>query len=137
MLGSAIAQFFQSKQLLPTDKDSRGLRTILKQASDGEPADQSEVNAAVGRTTMYFLPVMIFLFTVSLASALSLYWLVSGLVAFIQQSIVLRRDEEEMETGKPAGRDVSAIPEAEVIATSPTKTAAKAKKSKKVKRRKK
>jgi YidC/Oxa1 family membrane protein insertase len=135
VLASAVAQFFQSKQLLPQDKDQRKLRDILKQANGGEAADQSEINAAVGRSTMYFLPVMIFFFTVSLASALSLYWLTSGVVAFIQQSIVLRRDEEEMESGKPGGRDVAAIPEAEVITTSPTRTAA-AKKAKKPKRKK-
>ncbi|HYH36296.1 MAG TPA: YidC/Oxa1 family membrane protein insertase, partial [Candidatus Saccharimonadales bacterium] len=134
---SAVAQFFQSKQLLPTDKDQRSLRAILKQASGGQQADQSEINAAVGRSTLYLLPVMIFVFTVSLASALSLYWLVSGVVAFIQQSIVLRRDEEEMEGAgdKASGKDVSAIPEAEVIET-PAKKAKKPNKSKKKKRKK-
>ncbi len=128
VISSAIAQFFQSKQLLPTDKDQRSLRTILKQASGGEPADQSEVNAAVGRSTMYFLPFMIFIFTVTLPSALSLYWLTSGIVAFIQQSIVLNRDEEEMEAiaDKPS-KDLSAIPEAEVVQPAPA--ARKAKKS--------
>lgn len=116
VVGSAVAQFFQSKQLLPTNKDARGLRTILKDAGSGKQADQSEVNAAVGRSTMYLLPAMIFLFTVNLASALSLYWLVGGIVAYIQQSIVLGKDETEMESiaDKP-GKDVAAIPEAEII----------------------
>jgi YidC/Oxa1 family membrane protein insertase len=95
--GSAIVQYFQSKQLLPQDKDSRSLRKILKDAGDGKQADQSEVNAAVSRNTLFLFPAMIFLFTVNLASALSLYWLVSGLVAFVQQSIALRDDVEEME----------------------------------------
>jgi YidC/Oxa1 family membrane protein insertase len=137
VVGSAVAQFFQSKQLLPTDKNQRGLRTILKQANNGEPADQSEINAAVGRSTMYFLPLMIFVFTVGIASALSLYWLVSGVVAFIQQSIVLNKDEEEMEgiADKP-GKDLSAIPEAEVVKTTPVKKAKKSGKSKKKRRKK-
>lgn len=129
--GSAVAQFFQSKQLLPTDKNQRGLRSILKQASSGEPADQSEVNAAVGRSTLYFLPIMIFIFTVSIASALSLYWLVSGLVAYIQQAIVLRRDEEEMEaTPSSSSRDVASIPEAEVVEPAPSKASAASKSAK-------
>ncbi|MGH7194244.1 MAG: YidC/Oxa1 family membrane protein insertase [Candidatus Saccharimonadales bacterium] len=136
VLGSAIAQFFQGRQLLPADKEQKGLRDILKQAGKGGPADQSEVNAAVSRSTMYFLPVMIFFFTISLASALSLYWLASGLVAYIQQSIILNRDEEEMEdiADKPAKRDLSEIPEAEIV-----EAAAEAKKtgkSKKAARRK-
>ncbi|HXE10406.1 MAG TPA: YidC/Oxa1 family membrane protein insertase [Verrucomicrobiae bacterium] len=141
VIGSAVAQFFQSKQLLPTDENQRSLRTILKQAGSGNQADQSEVNAAVGRSTMYFLPVMIFLFTVSIASALSLYWLVSGLVAYIQQSIILNQDEEEMEdmADKPGKRDVSKIPEAEVVASDPATSTIKTKKtaSRKKKRRKK
>jgi membrane protein insertase Oxa1/YidC/SpoIIIJ len=78
VLGSAVAQYFQSKQLLPDTKDKRSLRTILKEAGSGKQADQSEVNAAVGRSTRYLLPVMIFLFTVNIASALSLYWLVGN-----------------------------------------------------------
>jgi YidC/Oxa1 family membrane protein insertase len=132
VLGSAVAQFYQSKQLLPDTKDQRGLRDILKSASDGKQADQSEVNAAVGRSTRYLLPVMIFLFTVNIASALSLYWLVGGVVAFIQQAVVLNKDETEMEdiADKP-GKDLSSIPEAEIVATPSPKTASKAKKAKK------
>jgi YidC/Oxa1 family membrane protein insertase len=95
--GSAITQYFQSVQLMPKEKDARSLRQILRDAGSGEKADQSEVNAAVGRSTRYFIPVLIFFFTVGLPSALGLYWFVSGLVAYIQQSIILRQDEEELE----------------------------------------
>ncbi len=97
VLGSAISQYFQSKQLMPNDKDARKLRDILKGAGGGEKADQSEVNAAVGRSTRFFIPVMIFFLTVNIASALSLYWLVSGVVAIIQQNKVLGQDEDELE----------------------------------------
>ncbi|MGZ6004852.1 MAG: YidC/Oxa1 family membrane protein insertase [Candidatus Saccharimonadales bacterium] len=97
VLASAITQYYQSKQLLPDSKDSRSLRKILKDAGGGRQADQGEVNAAVGRSTRYFLPVMIFIITVNIASALSLYWLTSGLVAYIQQSKILGQDETEME----------------------------------------
>ena len=128
VIGSAVAQFYQSKQLMPTTADQRSLRDILKQAGDGKQADQSEVNAAVGRSTRYLLPVFIFLFTVKLASALSLYWLVGGVVAFIQQSIVLKRDETEMESiaDAPTKKDLNAIPEAEIVETA---TATEPKKS--------
>jgi YidC/Oxa1 family membrane protein insertase len=121
--GSAITQYFQGKQLMPTNKDSRKLRDILKDAGTGQKADQSEVSAAVGRSTRYFLPVMVFLFTVSYPSALSLYWLVGGLVAFIQQSIVLREDVTEIETASDAkpSKDVNQIVEGEVIEQSSNK----------------
>lgn len=96
--GSAAAQYFQSKQLSPSGKDARGLRTILREAKQGKQADQAEVNAAMSRNMLFILPALVFLFTVQLASALSLYWLISGITAYIQQGIILREDTEEMET---------------------------------------
>jgi membrane protein insertase Oxa1/YidC/SpoIIIJ len=139
VLGSAVTQYFQSVQLLPQNKDGRKLRDILRDAGEGKQADQTEVNAAISSSTKYLLPVMIFLFTVNLASALSLYWLVGGLVAFIQQSIVLRDDETELEAiADEPSKDVSKIPEAEVVTTQAAKTKKPAKKpSKKGKRRRK
>ena len=101
---------------MPKEENQRSLRDILKGAGSGQSADQSEVNAAVGRSTRFLLPIMIFVFTISIASALSLYWLVGGIVAYIQQSIVLNKDEEEMEeiADKPS-KNVKKIPEAEVV----------------------
>jgi len=131
VIGSALAQYFQSKQLLPTPKDSRGLRKILKDASSGRQADQGEVNAAVGRSTRYFLPFMIFLITVRIAAALSLYWLVSGAVAYIQQAKVLGKDETEMEA--VADKPGKKVIEGEVIPPKPSK--AKKSSAKKKKRR--
>jgi YidC/Oxa1 family membrane protein insertase len=124
VLASAVVQYFQSKQLLVTDKNARGLRAILRDAGSGKQADQGEVTAAVGSTTRYFIPVMVLLFTIRLASALSLYWFVGGLIAYIQQSIVLREDKTELEAladGKPV-KDVSTIPEAEVVNLEPAAT---------------
>ncbi len=139
VVGSAVAQYYQSKQLIPQEKDQRSLREILKSAGSGQQADQSEVNAAVGRSTKFFIPVMIFLFTVNIASALSLYWLVGGLVAFIQQSIVLKEDESEMEelADQPSKKDVSKIPEAEIVSEPKSKAKKSSKKNKKSKKRRK
>lgn len=137
--GSALAQFYQAKQLMPASKDQRGLRAILKDAGQGKQADQGEINAAVGSSTKYMIPMMVFLFTISLPAALSLYWLTGGIVAIIQQGIVLGKDETEMEAiaDKP-GRDLKSIPEAEVVTVpskqSPKTSSHKNKKNKKRKR---
>ncbi len=138
VVGSALAQFFQAKQIMPTSKDQRGLRAILKEAGQGKQADQSDITAAVGNTTKYLIPFMVFVFTVGLPAALSLYWLTGAIVAIIQQAIILGRDETEMEAiaDKPS-RDLKSIPEAEVVTTpkqQSTKTSSK--KSKKNKKRK-
>lgn len=115
--GSAAIQYYQSSQLMPQQKDARKLREILKDAGEGKEADQSEVNAAVGRSTRYFIPVMIFVFTIGLPAALSLYWLVGGMIAYLQQSKVLKQDEEELEAIADATVDGKAT-KAEVINTS-------------------
>lgn len=127
VVGSAVVQFLTSRQLMPTDKDSRKLRDILKSASDGTKTDQSEVNAAVGRSTQYLIPFMVFIFTVNLPAALSLYWFTGGIAAYIQQAIALREDEGDMEKladSKPR-KDVSKIAEAEVVSEPDTQSKSK------------
>lgn len=137
VIGSAVTQYYQSKQLMPNDKDARKLRDILKNAGQGEKADQSEVNAAVGRSTRYFIPAMIFFLTVNIASALSLYWLTSGIVAIIQQDRVLKSDEVELEASVPADVSPKKVIEGEVITKKPKTTPKKSssKKGKKNRRR--
>jgi YidC/Oxa1 family membrane protein insertase len=92
---SAAMQFYQSRQLMPVSKDSRSLRKILSEAGKGVQSDQSEVNAAVGRSTMFLIPFFVFLVGLHLAAALPLYWLVSSAVALAQQSRVLKEDVVE------------------------------------------
>lgn len=136
VIGSAVTQYYQSKQLMPTDKNARKLRDILKDAGQGEKADQSEVNAAVGRSTRIFIPAIIFLITVNIASALSLYWFVSGIVAMIQQSRILREDEIDLE--KQADKKspgTKTVIEGEVITRPKTTSSKSSKKGKRRKRR--
>jgi YidC/Oxa1 family membrane protein insertase len=141
VVASAVVQYLQSKQLLVTNKNARSLRTILREASSGKEADQSELSAAVNGSTRYLIPIMVLAVTIRLASALGLYWLVGGLVAYIQQSIVLREDETELErlADHPIAKDITAIPEAEVLVEAPPspKTPSKTKTAQRRKRRKK
>jgi YidC/Oxa1 family membrane protein insertase len=140
VLGSVVVQYFQGKQLLVTDKNARSVRQILRAAANGEEADQAEISAAMTGLTRYFIPAMVLAITIHLPSALGLYWLVGGLIAFAQQSHILREDETELEAladkHKPASRDLSAIPEAEVLPSKAPKSAT-SNTSKKRKRRRK
>jgi YidC/Oxa1 family membrane protein insertase len=92
---AAMAQYFQSKQLMPKTEDSRGLRQILSEAGTGKSADQQEVSAAVGRGMIFLIPGSVFLFGLGFPSALPLYWLVSSLAAFVQQAKILKDDAQE------------------------------------------
>ncbi len=97
VLGSAIVQFLQIKQTLPSSKDGRKLRDILKDAGNGNQADTSEINAAMGRNFAYFMPFLIFILTIGFPAALALYWFIGGLIAYAQQSYLLQQDEYMME----------------------------------------
>lgn len=94
---SAFIQWLQIRQTMPHDPEARSLRKILSDAKTGGQPDTSEVNAAVGRNMSFFMPIFIFLITVGIAAAMSLYWLVSGLVAYIQQAYLLKQDEYQLE----------------------------------------
>lgn len=100
---SAIVQFFQTKQLMPKDENARSLKSILKEAGQGKTAEQQEVNAAVGRFTLYIIPFFVLIFGLNFPAALPLYWFVSSGVAFMQQSRILKKDEEEMESKATEG----------------------------------
>jgi YidC/Oxa1 family membrane protein insertase len=93
---AAVGQYIQSKQTLP-DTGNKKLRDILKEAGDGKEADQSEINNAVMGKMIYVLPVFMLFIMLSLPGAIALYYATSTIVAVIQQSIILREDEEEME----------------------------------------
>ena len=133
VIGSAAIQYFQSSQLMPQQKDGRKLRQILKEAGAGKQADQAEVNAAIARSTRYFIPGMIFVFTVGIPAALSLYWLVSGVVAYLQQSKVLKQDVDELEAIADASVKKDVI-EGEVIQKPKPKKKASAKSAKRRKK---
>ncbi len=107
VVASAAAQFFQSKQLMPKSEDSRSLKRILKEAGKGKTADQGEVNAAVGRSTLYIIPLFVLLISLHLPVALPLYWLTSSATAYLQQAKILASDVEEAEAvaSEPAKKD--------------------------------
>ena len=121
VLGSAIAQYYQSKQLLPEQKSSKSLRQILKEAQDGKQADQSEMSAATSRFTIYLIPGMILFFTIRLAAALPLYWLATSVIAILQQKKVLDQDETELEAIADKPYKGVKIIEGEVIPPKKTK----------------
>lgn len=128
VLLSVVAQYYQSRQLLPKQTEKKSLRKILKDASEGKQADAEDMQAAVSSKTMALIPLLIFFVTVNIASALSLYFLVGSLVAIIQQSLVLRQDTEEL-TALADEKSNGNVIEGEVISNTPKKTKSKAKKT--------
>ncbi len=108
-IASAAVQYFQSKQLTPNQGESRNIRQILRESTQGKQADQAEMNAAVSRLTLLMIPAMILFISLSLPSALPLYWLTSGVVAYIQQSRILGKDAQEMAVIADTPKDIKKV----------------------------
>lgn len=94
---AAYLQYLTSKQLSPQSDNTRKLRDVLAEASDGKEADQSEVNAIMTRKMMKFMPVMMFFVIVYLPAALALYLATASAVGYLQNFIILRQDSLEMQ----------------------------------------
>ena len=97
VIASVVVQFYQSKQLMMQDKNARSLRQIFKDTAAGKEVDQSEVQAATSKFTLYIIPFFLFIVAINLPAALSLYWFVGALVAIVQQRHILNQDVAEME----------------------------------------
>jgi membrane protein insertase Oxa1/YidC/SpoIIIJ len=116
---AGLAQFYQSRQLMPKSQDSRSLRQILREAGQGKQADQTEVSAAVGRGTLFLIPGMVFIFGLNFASALPLYWLTTSVVAYIQQARILKEDAAEADAAvtSPAAANTKMVGSLKVTRT--------------------
>lgn len=75
---AGILQFFQTKMLMPT--------------SPGKEKDKG-MSSMMQKQMIYFFPVFTVIILYSLPSALSLYWVVSGLFSIIQQYFILKKHE--------------------------------------------
>lgn len=95
-LAAAALQYFLSKQMSPNEDSDRRLRDVLAEAGQGKEADQTEVNAIMMRKMMKFMPVMLFIIMISLPGALALYLATSNAVAYIQNSVILGKDKDEV-----------------------------------------
>ncbi len=96
-LVAAFLQYLTSKQLSPSSTDSKKrLRDILAAAGEGKEADQSEINAVVNRKMLKFMPIITFMIIIYLPGALAMYMAVGSAVGYIQNTIILNKDSEEM-----------------------------------------
>lgn len=124
---AAALQFIQSKQLLPQSKEKKRLRDLLRDQAAGKEVDQSEISGLVTGKMVWLFPVLTFAVSIYLAGALVLYLLTQSAVAVVQQWIVLRKDETELEKVSDQTKNRAEMAqEAEVVS----------KRSKKKKRRK-
>lgn len=134
---AGIFQYYQSKAMMPDTQDARSLREILRSEADGKKADQSEINAAMGKNLRYIFPFVTFFIATRFPGALALYWATGSFVGIVQQRSVLNKDVEEMESvgEKPKSSSlkttVKTVDDEDTKPNKAKKSSAKKKKSKK------
>lgn len=94
---TAALQYFQIKQTMPSNKDSKKLKDILK--SNKQPGSE-DISAAMNKNMAIMMPALIGWICLISQGASSLYFFTSALIAILQQKFLLNKDVEEMETMK-------------------------------------
>lgn len=96
-VAAAYTQYVMGKQTMPHNETKKGFRQIMAEAAEGKQADQAEMNAVVMTKMMKIMPFVMFFIMIGLPGALALYYATSNIVGAIQQAILLKKDEEELE----------------------------------------
>lgn len=122
-LASALTQYIMAKQQNPSSKATkRSFKDIMKDASSGKEADQTELNAVVSGQMTKVMPLMMLLIMINLPGALVFYYLLTNLITVIQQKIILSRDYTEMEAAadKKILKELREAQEAEIVSDNTT-----------------
>lgn len=97
-IAATVFQFIQSKQLIPQPKEKKKLRDILKaSAATGKQPAQEDMSAAMGSSMLYLMPILTMLFAVAAQGAMVMYLLASSIIGIFQQSLIFKKDTDEME----------------------------------------
>ncbi len=123
-LVASFTQYTVSKQTMPTTGSNKRIRDILTEAGEGKQPDQSEMNAAMMRKMVKFMPIMMFFIMINLPGALALYFTISNLVAAAQQHYILKKDEHELEeiASQPVKQRKSTPKKATIVRNTPSKS---------------
>ncbi len=129
-IAATVFQYIQSKQLIPQPKEKKKLRDILRSsATTGKQPAQEDMSAAMGSSMLFLMPILTMLFAVAAQGAMVVYLLASSLIGIFQQSLIFKKDTEEMEdvaevvsVKKTSTSRASEAKEAEVVEAPTVKT---------------
>ncbi len=123
---AAIAQYFATKQQMPSGKSekSKRFRDLIKDAKAGKELDDSEINGITSNQMTKMMPIMMFLIMINLHGALAFYYFLSNILTIVQKKIIfsMARDEMDNATDKAMTKELKNIQEAEIIENKKTGT---------------
>lgn len=123
---ASVLQYYATKQQMPSGKSekTKKFRDLVKEAKEGKDLNESDVsNMATGQMSM-MMPIMMFVIMFNLNGALAFYYFLNNIISIMQQRVVFRKVEDEIDTmtDKAVLRELRNIKEAEVIENKKTGT---------------
>ena len=123
---ASVVQYWATKQQMPSGKSEKKkkFRDILKEAKDGKEIDNSDISAMTTGQMSMMMPIMMFIIMFNLNGALAFYYFLSNIITVIQQRIVLKKVDAEIDatTDKAVLKELRNIKEAEVVKNKKTGT---------------
>jgi len=125
-VAAAVAQYFATKQQMPSDKTrkSKKFRDLLREAKDGKEIDDSDINNLTTGQMSKMMPIMMFIIMINLHGALAFYYFLSNIFTILQQKLIYARARDDMDdaTDKAMTRELKKIKEAEIVENKKTGT---------------
>jgi len=123
---ASVVQYLATKQQMPSGKSEKKkkFRDLIQEAKDGKELDQSDISSiSTGQMSM-MMPMMMFIIMFNLNGALSFYYFLSNIITIIQQKLVFKKVDTEIDavTDKAVLKELRNIKEAEVVENKKTGT---------------
>ena len=123
---ASVVQYWATKQQMPSGKSEKKkkFRDILKDAKNGKEIDDSDISAMTTGQMSMMMPIMMFIIMFNLNGALAFYYFLSNIITVMQQRIVLKKVDAEIDatTDKAVLKELRNIKEAEVVKNKKTGT---------------
>ena len=123
---ASVVQYYATKQQMPSGKSEKKkkFRDLIKDAKDGKELDESDISNMTTGQMSIMMPVMMFFIMFNLNGALAFYYFLSNILTVIQQRLVLKKVDAEIDatTDKAVLKELSKIKEAEVVENKKTGT---------------
>ena len=123
---ASVIQYWATKQQMPSGKSEKKkkFREILREAKEGKEIDESEISSITTGQMSMMMPIMMFVIMFNLNGALALYYFLSNIITVIQQRVILKKVDDEIDavTDKAVLKELRKIKEAEVVENKKTGT---------------
>lgn len=123
---ASVVQYWATKQQMPSGKSEKRkkFRDLIQEAKDGKELDESDVRNMTTGQMSAMMPIMMFFIMFNLNGALAFYYFLSNIITIIQQRIIFRKIDDEIDavTDKAVLKELKNIKEAEVVKNKKTGT---------------